>query len=101
MSVLLELSLFPVDQGASLSRFVAPIVDLIAASGHPYQLTAMGTIVETEALSEALTLIDQAYQLLAAQGAQRVYANAKFDIRDGVSGRLSAKVASVERQRQS
>ena len=57
MSVLLELSIFPLDKGESLSAFIAPVMDLIRSSGFPYQLTAMGTLVETEALGEALALV--------------------------------------------
>jgi len=99
MSVLLELSIFPVDQGPSLSAFVAPVVDLIAASGHRYQLTAMGTLVETADIDQAATLIAAAHRLLAELGCGRVYATAKFDSRDGPLGRLNAKPDSVERHR--
>lgn len=98
MSVLIDLSIFPMDQGSSLSAFVAPVVGMIAASGHPHQLTAMGTLVETETLAEALALIEQAHLLLAEQGCERVYATAKFDIRAHGSGLLDAKVASVSRR---
>jgi uncharacterized protein (TIGR00106 family) len=95
MSVLLELSIFPVDQGAGLSRFVASVVELVARSGHAHQLTAMGTIVETATLPEALALIEGAYERLEQQGCRRVYATAKLDLRDGPLGRLDAKVESV------
>lgn len=97
MSVLLDLSIFPVDQGSSLSRFVAPVVESIAASGHDYQLTAMGTLIETGTLAEALALIEQAHGILAEQGSERVYATAKLDIRANSHGRLNGKVASVHR----
>ena len=70
MSVLLDLGIFPMDQGASVGAFVAPVVAMIRASGHPYQLGAMGTLVETEDLESALALIARAHQVLAAQGLQ-------------------------------
>ncbi len=95
MSVLLDLGIFPMDQGASVGAFVAPVVAMIRASGHPYQLGAMGTLVETENLESALALIAGAHQLLADQGCRRVYVSAKLDIRDGPLGRLDAKVARV------
>jgi uncharacterized protein (TIGR00106 family) len=98
MSVLLELSIFPVDQGESLSAFVAPVVELVAASGHPYQLTAMGTLVETIDIDQATALIAAAHRRLAELGCRRVYATAKLDSRDGPLGRLSAKTASVKRR---
>ncbi|MBK1650030.1 MTH1187 family thiamine-binding protein [Rhabdochromatium marinum] len=98
MSVLLDLSIFPVDQGGSLSRFIAPVVEMIAASGHDYQLTAMGTQVETETLAQALILVEQAHTVLADHGCERVYATAKFDIRAHANQRLSGKIAAVKRQ---
>ncbi|MGB5832107.1 MAG: thiamine-binding protein [Thiohalocapsa sp.] len=98
MSVLLGLSIFPVDQGESLSAFVTPVVDLIASSGHAYQLTAMGTLVETPDIGQATALIAAAHGLLAELGRHRVYATAKLDSRDGPVGRLKAKTDSVERR---
>jgi len=96
MSVLLELSLFPLDHGGSgLSRFIAPVVAMIAARGHPYQLTAMGTLVETTTMAEALALIESAHEMLVAQGCQRIYATIKLDSQVGVAHRLTAKVESV------
>lgn len=96
MSVLVDLSIFPIDQGQHLSAFVAPVVQLIADSGHPYRLTAMGTLIETERLSDATALIEQAHTLLAEAGCERVYATVKLDIRKGPTGRLEQKTASVE-----
>lgn len=98
MSVILDLTIFPTDQGASVSRFVAPVVAMIRDSGLPYRLSPMGTQVETEALQEALDLIARAQTLLEGLGCGRVYAIAKLDIREGASGRLSGKLDSVERK---
>jgi len=98
MSVLLELSIFPLGQGESVSAFVAPVVKLVADSGHPFQLTAMGTVVETTDIAQATALINEAHRLLARMGCQRVYATAKLDSRDGPVGRLRAKTDSVERR---
>lgn len=98
MSVLLDLSIFPMDQGVSVSRFVAPVIAMIRDSGHDYRLSPMGTVVETATLEEALGLIGRAQSLLDALGCERVYAAAKFDIRRGPLGRLSGKLESVRRQ---
>ncbi|MEA1049299.1 MTH1187 family thiamine-binding protein [Lamprobacter modestohalophilus] len=96
MSVLVDFSIFPVGEAEHLSPFVASVVDLIADSGHSYQLTAMGTLFETDALGDALSLIERAQALLAAAGCKRVYATVKLDIREGPTGRLAQKTASVE-----
>ena len=65
MSVLMEFAIFPTDKGESVSAYVARVLEQVRASGHPYQLTAMGTIVETATMEEATTLLNQAYVLLA------------------------------------
>ncbi|WP_373509491.1 MTH1187 family thiamine-binding protein [Thiocapsa sp.] len=86
MSVLLDLSIFPVDRGAGVSGFVAPVIAMIRDSGHDYRLSPMGTIVETDTLAEALALMERAYTILDALGCERVYATAKLDIRKGQGG---------------
>lgn len=99
MSVLVDLSIFPVGQGEHLSAYVAPVVQLISESGHAYQLTAMGTLVETDSVAEALNLVERAQALLADAGCERIYATVKLDIRSGPIGRLKQKTASVEAER--
>jgi uncharacterized protein (TIGR00106 family) len=95
MSVLLDLSIFPLDRGASVSAFVAPVVAMIRDSGHPYHLGAMGTLVETEEIEGALALVARAQRLLAEQGCTRVYATVKLDMREGPMGRLAGKVDAI------
>ena len=96
MSVLLEFSIFPTDRGESVSHEVSEVIRLIRDSGHDYELTAMGTLIETAELHEALALVEQAYAVLQAQGCQRVYSSIKLDIRSGKTGRMRQKIASVE-----
>ncbi|MCW8943227.1 MAG: MTH1187 family thiamine-binding protein [Sedimenticola sp.] len=95
MSVLLEFAMFPTDKGESVSPYVSQIIKMIHDGGSEYQLTPMGTIIETESLSEALKLVESAYQVLEQAGCDRVYSSLKLDIRQGKSNRLKGKVESV------
>ena len=95
MSVLLEFSIFPTDQGESVSAYVGPVVQSIRESGLPYQLTPMGTIIETDSLERALGLVQEAHQVLESAGCRRVYATLKLDIRQGKENRLQGKVDSI------
>ena len=95
MSVLLEFSMFPTDKGESVSRYVSQILKMIRESGADYQLTAMGTVIETDDMRQALELIARAYETLDALGCNRVYSSVKFDIRKGKANRLSQKIRSV------
>lgn len=94
MSVLMELSIFPLDGGESKSADVAKVIKLIQNSGYTYKLTPMSTIVETETMSEALKLLDYAYVQL--EECERVYACVKFDIRPSRTDGMAQKIASVQ-----
>jgi uncharacterized protein (TIGR00106 family) len=85
-----------VDKGESLSAYVSPVVELVRESGFPYRLTAMGTIVETEQVADALAFIERAHTLLDEAGCQRIYAAITLDIRMGMSGRLTEKIEAVK-----
>ena len=87
--------MFPTQGDRSKSAYVARIVKMIQKSGHNYSLTPMGTIVETQTIQEALSLIEQSYAELE-DDCERVYASIKFDIRKGRKNALNQKVASVE-----
>lgn len=95
MSVLMEFAMFPTDKGDSASQYVSRIISLIRESGFHYQLTAMGTIVETETMDQALNLIQQAYHQLD-QDCGRVYSTVKFDIRKGRDNAMQQKIKSIE-----
>ena len=64
MSVLLEFAMFPTDQGESVSAYVSRVIEMIRETGIPYQLTPMGTILETETLEQALAVVQQAGAVL-------------------------------------
>jgi len=99
MSVLLEFSMFPTSpdgrDGASVSAQVSKIIDAIDKSGVAYQLTPMGTVVETDTMKEALAIIELAYEQL--EDCERVYSSLKFDIRKNTKNRLKTKIASIEK----
>jgi uncharacterized protein (TIGR00106 family) len=99
MSVLLEFAMFPTSdecrEGSSVSKQVSKIIDAIDKSGVSYQLTPMGTVVETDTMKEALAVVELAYEQLS--DCERVYSSLKFDIRKNTNNRLKTKIASVEK----
>ncbi len=97
MSVLLEFTMFPTDKSESKSKEVAEVIKIIRESGVSYQLTAMATIIETENISTALSLVEKCYLKLEELGCNRVYSTLKFDIRKGHENRLKTKIESVEK----
>lgn len=95
MSVLIEFAMFPTDKGESASTYVSRIIKLIHESGYNYQLTPMGTIIETSTMPEALAIIEKSYQQLDSD-CNRVYSSIKLDIRKGKNNRMAGKIESIK-----
>lgn len=93
--LLAEFSISPLDKGASLSRFVARSLDIIDRSGLPYRLGPMGTCVEGE-WDEVMAVVKACVERMA-EDCDRITISFKGDWRRGASGRLEAKIATVER----
>jgi uncharacterized protein (TIGR00106 family) len=92
--VLLEFSMSPLEKGPSVGEYVARSLKIIDDSGLDYRLHAMGTIIEGE-VDEVLGVLKKCLQAMATD-CERITCTAKLDYRRGYSGRLNAKVASVE-----
>lgn len=95
MSVLTELSIFPLDKTGSLSPYVSRVIDLIRRSGHEYKLNPMGTVFETSDLRTAHQMIEEAYALLETD-CERVYLTVKIDIKKNAINSINTKLASIE-----
>lgn len=94
MSVIVELSIFPVGtSGASLSPYVARVLRVLQASGLPFELNPMGTCVEGdwEPVWAAVSACMEELQ----KDSERVYLTVKADWRRGADHRMTAKVDAV------
>jgi uncharacterized protein (TIGR00106 family) len=93
--LLAEFSIWPMDKGESVGRYVAKALDIVDRSGLPYKLGPLGTCIEGE-WAEVMAVIQRCYEALAADS-NRIACTVKMDWRRGQSGRLESKVASVEK----
>lgn len=96
MSVLAELRLYPLDKGESLSPYVARCLDVIDSSGLAYRCEAMGTVLEGD-LDHVLDVTRRCFDALAID-CDRIELELTIDYRKGQTGRIDAKVASVEQK---
>ena len=96
MAMLLEFSMSPLSKGESVSEYVARSLDTIDRSGVPYQLNAMGTILEGE-WDRVIGVVGQCLERMS-QDCDRITCTIKFDWRKGATGRLQGKIASVEKR---
>lgn len=90
-----EFSVVPVGGGEELAGPVAALVDLIDRSGLPYQLTAMGTLVEGD-WDAVLDLVKACHDRMR-RDFPRVLTRISVDDRQGAAGRLEGKVRDVEK----
>ncbi|WP_243439229.1 MTH1187 family thiamine-binding protein [Fundidesulfovibrio soli] len=94
MSVIAELSIFPMGQAGSLSPAVAKAVAVIRDSGLPYQLGPMGTCIEGE-FEEVMDVVNRCFEALRQGGHERIYLTIKADWRKGRQGGLASKTEAV------
>ncbi len=96
MAMLLEFSVFPMGKGESVSSYVARSLEIIDRSGVPYRLNAMGTVLEGE-WDDVIGVVRQCLDDMT-EDCDRITCMIKFDWRRGATGRLTNKVASVEKR---
>lgn len=94
--VLLEFSMYPTDQGESVSKFVGRSLEIIDESGLDYRLGPMGTTIEGE-MDEVLDVVRRCFDRMS-QDCNRIAVNVKIDWRRGPGGRLTGKVDSVKKK---
>ncbi|HSB45482.1 MAG TPA: MTH1187 family thiamine-binding protein [Nitrospira sp.] len=94
--VLLEFSMSPLGKGESVGKYVARSLDIIDKSGVNYRLNPMGTVLEGE-WDDVMRVVTRCFQRMK-RDCRRISCSIKIDYRKGHSGRLSSKVASVERR---
>ncbi|MDQ7039019.1 MAG: MTH1187 family thiamine-binding protein, partial [Aquificota bacterium] len=87
----------PLGRGESVSEYVARVVDIVDRSGLPYVLTPMGTIIEGESWEEVMEVLRKGFEELK-KDCPRISITMKIDYREGKSGRIKAKVESVQKK---
>lgn len=95
MAVLMEFAIFPMDRGPHLSNEVVEVIRFINESGYNYELTAMGTLVETDTVKEALAIVEKSAEILGTQS-ERIYSTIKLDIKPKAENMLENKVQSIK-----
>ncbi len=94
--VLLEFSMSPLGKGESVGKYVSRSLEIIDQSGVEYRLNPMGTVLEGE-WEDVMDVVRQCYERMR-KDCNRISCTIKVDYRKGKKGRLSGKVASVEKR---
>lgn len=94
--VLLEFSMSPLGKGESVGKYVARSLEIVHKSGVDYRLNPMGTVLEGE-WDEVMAVVKRCYERMR-KDCNRISCSIKIDARKGARGRLTSKVASVEKR---
>ncbi len=93
--ILAQLSVYPVGEGTSLSRFVKKGIQVIKDSGYSYSVGGLSTAIETPDLDALFELIKKIRQAHLDEGAKRVIVDLKVDDRHDKNATLNSKITSV------
>ena len=94
--MLIEFSIVPVGIGSSIGDQLAEVLKIVDASGLPYKINPMGTVVEGE-WDEIMKLIKKCHSTVMKSG-ERSITTITIDDRRGKSNRIDEKVKSIERR---
>jgi uncharacterized protein (TIGR00106 family) len=90
-----QMSVYPIGEGTSLSRFVKKGVAVIEKSGYAYDVGGMATTVEVPDLDALFELVKQVHAAHVAEGARRVVIDLKVDDRRDKTATIASKKSAV------
>ena len=94
--ILAQLSVFPIGEGTSLSRFVKKGIQVIQDSGYHYEIGGMSTCIEVPDLDALFQLVKQVHQAQLDEGAHRISIDLKVDDRRDKNASIQTKRNSVK-----
>lgn len=94
--MLVEFSIVPLGAGSSISDEVAEILKIVAASGLPYKVNPMGTVIEGS-WNQVFGLVKKCHVAMRRHE-ERVVTRILIDDRKGRSDMISSKLRSVEKK---
>ena len=93
--IIAEVSVAPMSEGTSISRFVKLSVGALKKSGLKTFSSPMCTSVEATSLDEILAAVKAAHEAVVEAGAKRVITTLKIDDRRDKRATMETKMAAV------
>ena len=94
--MLIEFSIIPIGVGSSLGDQLAEVLKIVDASGLPYKINPMGTVIEGK-WDEIMKLIKKCHNTVIKTG-ERAVTTISIDDRKGKPNRINEKVKSIEKR---
>jgi len=92
--ILAQVSVYPISEGTSLSRFVKKGVKVIKESGYTYEIGGLSTAVPD--LDSLFLLVKKVHQAHLDEGAKRIVIDLKVDDRRDKDATIQTKRNSVK-----
>ena len=94
-----ELTIIPIGTSkTSLSEYIAAAVAALDSDGIKYELTGMGTLLESDDLGKIFSAITAAHEAVFKKGAERVATSIKIDERRDEERTIKDKISSVNQK---
>jgi uncharacterized protein (TIGR00106 family) len=94
--ILAQLSVYPIGEGTSLSRYVKKGIEVIQESGYHYEIGGMSTCIEVPDLDTLFFLVKKVHQAHLDEGARRITIDLKVDDRRDKDATIQTKRNSVK-----
>jgi uncharacterized protein (TIGR00106 family) len=94
--ILAQLSVYPIGEGTSLSRYVKKGIEIIKESGYHYEIGGMSTCIEVPDLDALFLLVKKVHQAHLDAGARRISIDLKVDDRRDKDATIQSKRKSVK-----
>lgn len=94
--MLAEVSIIPIGIGSSIGDKLAEVLKIVDASGLPYKVNPMSTVIEGE-WDEIMKLIKKCHEAVIKTG-ERAITTITIDDRKGKPNRIEEKVKSIEKR---
>jgi len=94
--VLAQLSVYPLGEGTSLSRYVKKGIQVIKESGFKYEIGGLSTAIEVPDLDALFQLVKKVHQAHLGEGAKRIVIDLKVDDRRDKEATIDTKRNAVK-----
>ena len=94
--VLSQLSISPVGENVSLSKYVKKVIEILHKNNLKYEINDMSTVIETNNIKDLFKTVEEAHNAVFNLGAKRVITELKIDDRRDKKVLLGSKVNSLK-----
>ncbi len=95
--IIASLAMFPTSEGASVSRFVKEVIQILQDSGLTISTGGMSTTIESPDMSTLFAAIEKAEQRLVELGVKRIHIDLHVDHRLDKEATIQSKLKAIEK----